>query len=451
MKKILAISSIVLFVMSLLACGRFGGTTTTTSESTTDTTQTTSEGQTTTWGDKITIGYWNSLTGADGVVMRQLVQMFNTEYAGRIEVSETFTNEIDYYTNLNLLVPMGRGPDVAIMHSYLVQSYANHELIIPIENYINASGVDIQTEDYITDVINSLYFEAKLYGIPLDIHTVGIYYNKTLLQQYGLSVPTNRQQLISAAKTVQTGEKAAGRNNFWGLPISSVWPSEWIFTTALYQNNGLEIDQNGDPAYNSPQGIAALKAVTDLIHVENISPINLGVDQDLFYFQTGQALFHIQGSWMLNSIVESGIDFGVIPLSNMFNSDQQDYSELVHARSHTFVIPKQTRTVSEQKKLAIMLFVKYLGDHSYVWATAGQIPASNIARATAEYQALETLHGFGAVENFRVAARSPYYHEAYSPVYSRVTTALLNSNYNASTLLTSAVEEAAQLIAAAKE
>ncbi|MCK7488059.1 MAG: hypothetical protein MZU97_23145 [Bacillus subtilis] len=39
MKKILAFSSIVLFVMSPLACGRFGGTTTTTSESTTDTTQ----------------------------------------------------------------------------------------------------------------------------------------------------------------------------------------------------------------------------------------------------------------------------------------------------------------------------------------------------------------------------------------------------------------------------
>jgi hypothetical protein len=45
-----------------------------------------------------------------------------------IEVIETFTNEVDYYTNINLLVPLGRGPDVAIMHSYLVQSYANSKL-----------------------------------------------------------------------------------------------------------------------------------------------------------------------------------------------------------------------------------------------------------------------------------------------------------------------------------
>jgi multiple sugar transport system substrate-binding protein len=450
MKKTLSVALIVVFVSVLAACGRFG-TTTTTSDDSTTTTTTTSEGQTTTWGDKITIGYWNSLTGADGVVMRQLVQMFNTEFAGRIEVAETFTNEIDYYTNLNLLVPMGRGPDVAIMHSYLVQSYANRNLIIPIDGYIRDSGVDIETEDYITDVIESLDFEEHLYGIPLDIHTVGIYYNKTLLSQYGLSVPTTRQELIAAAKTVQMGERASGKNNFWGLPISSVWPSEWIFTTALYQNNGREIDASGNPAYNSQAGLNALRSVTDLIHVEGLSPINLGVDQDLFYFQTGQALFHIQGSWMMNSIVESGIQFGVFPLSNMFNADGQTYSAYVHARSHTFVIPKQTKTVSAQKKLAIMMFVKFLGDHSYVWATAGQIPASNIARATSEYQALDLLHGFGDVANFRVAASSPYYHEAYSPVYSRVTTALLNSGYNASTLLSAAVAEANQLIAAAKE
>jgi len=191
--------------------------------------------------------------------------------------------------------------------------------------------------------------------------------------------------------------------------------------------------------------------VTDLIHSEHLSPLNLAVDQDLFYFQTNQALFHIQGSWMLNSIIESGVNFGVLPMSNMFNSDNAEYSGYIAARSHTFVIPKTTKTVTLAKKTAIMTFVKYLGDHSYVWATAGQIPASNIARATTEYQALEYHPGFGAVENFRVAERSPYYHEAYSPIYSRVTTAMLNADYDENALFNAAVTEALQLIAEAKE
>ncbi|MBE0701235.1 MAG: extracellular solute-binding protein [Acholeplasmataceae bacterium] len=433
MKKLFSILTIVLLVFILVGCR--GGKPTDEDDDIP--------------GQKVSLKYWNSLTGADGTVMRQLVQQFNAAHQGEIEVIETFNNEIDYYTNINLLVPMGQGPDVMIMHSYLVQSYANSNILVPIDDYLEVSEVDIHPEDYVEDVFGSLYFNDALYGVPLDLHAVGIYYNKTLLDKYDLDVPTNRDELIATAKTVQTGEKVE-TPNFWGLPISTVWPSEWLFTTALYQNNGLEIDAEGNPAYNTSAGAAALKAVADFIHVEQISPTNLSVDQDLFMFQTGRALFHMQGSWMLNSIIDSGINFGVIPMSNMFNMDGETYSEQIAARSHTFVVPTRNTPPSDERKEAVMTFIKYLGDHSYVWATAGQIPASNIARSSSEYQALEHIHGFGEIDNFRVAAQSPYYHQAFSPVYSRVTAALSNASYNASTLLTAAVAEAIMLIAEAK-
>jgi ABC-type glycerol-3-phosphate transport system substrate-binding protein len=56
------------------------------------------------------------------------------------------------------------------------------------------------------------------------VHTVGIYYNKDLLNKYSLSVPTNRQELIQAAKTVQTGEKVTN-SQFLG--------STFIFSLAI--------------------------------------------------------------------------------------------------------------------------------------------------------------------------------------------------------------------------
>ena len=472
MKKLLLTMVFALLGIVLIGCNRFNVTTeattvTTTTENTTnsettntDTSLTTTEDSFTTTeptttaltypDQKVTISFWNSLTGADGNSMRQLVSMFNTEYEGIFEVVETYTSETDYYTNLNLLVPMGRGPDVAIMHSYLVQSYANSGIIRPIDDYIEETYVDIQTEDYIQGVMDTLYFNEDLYAIPLDIHVTGLYYNIDLLDQYGISVPTNRSELIAAATQIQTAEQAAGRT-VWGLPLSSAWPSEWLYTTSLYQNNGDELDSSLNPAYNSLEGVTALDMVADLIHVHGLSPLNLSVDQDLFYFETGQAAFHIQGCWMLQEIIYSGINFGVIPLSNMFNEDGADYSNDIAARSHTFVVPTQNSDVSLAEKLAITTFIKYLGDNSFVWAQAGQIPASNIARATTEYQDLPYLSGFGDPNNFRLAEASPYYHEAYSPIYSRVTAALLNASYNAEDLLAAAVQEALQLIAAAQE
>jgi hypothetical protein len=91
-----------------------------------------------------------------------------------------------------------------------------------------------------------------------------------------------------------------------------------------------------------------------------------------------------------------------------------------------------------------------MGDNSSLWAQAGQIPASNIARATSEYAALPYHPGFGEVTNFRVSAQSAFFHQAFSPVYSRVTAAMANPNYDPVVLLTAAETEANQLLVAAR-
>lgn len=402
-------------------------------------------------GKEVTISYWNPLTGADGAYMRQLVSMFNKEYDGTYEVVETYTAETDYYTNLQTLVPLGKGPDVSIMHSYLVQSYAYNDIIQPIEKMIEASGTDIKRDDYITAVFDSLYYESELYAIPLDVHCVALYYNKALLDKYNRPVPTTRDEMIETAKYIQDQEQAAG-NTVWGLPLSTAWPSEWLYLNALYQNGGDEIDANSNPGYNTKEGKLAMTQVSDLIHKYGLSPENLSTDQDLFLFQSGQAVFHFQGTWMLQDIVNAAVgdNVGVIPTSGLFVADASaDGAQAVAARSHTFVVPN--KKIAEEKVKAIMTFIKYIGDNSSVWAQAGQIPASNVARSTEEYKALPYLADFGNVENFRVAEPSPLYHPAFSPIYSRVTTALLKKDADLDLLFEEAVKEAEGLLDAAKK
>src|SRR5690554_450575 len=255
-------------------------------------------------GDVIVINYWNSITGADGVMMRDLVRRFNDEYEGKYEVLETYTPENDYYDNLNLLIPQHRGPDVALIHSHRIYGHYRNDLIVPFDDWLEDTKVEISLNDYVEDVVTANTIEDEVYSIPLDLHTVGVYYNKTLLEKYDLEVPTNREEFIDAAQIVQEGERAT-KSNFYSIPLSTMWPSEWIYTTALYQNGGREVIGTEEPGFNDEQGILAMEAVADLIHVENLSSNNVAVDADLFMFQNGNALFHIQGSWMLNAINES--------------------------------------------------------------------------------------------------------------------------------------------------
>ena len=79
--------------------------------------------------------------------------------------------------------------------------------------------------------------------------------------------------------------------------------------------------------------------VTDIVHTHHISPENVSVDSDLMLFNQGKAMFHINGDWMINSVVENGVDFGVTSLSKMFTDDADGATaDSVAARSHCFVL-----------------------------------------------------------------------------------------------------------------
>lgn len=390
-------------------------------------------------GSEVSISYWNLNTGADGATMKSLVEQFNEEHKGKIYVTPQSVNEEIYYSNLESNIPIGRGPDVAILHSFRVQSYANQGLIIPADELIESAQIDMN--DFPAQIVESLEFEGNSYAIPFDMHPLGIYYNKTLLASYGCEVPTNREELLAAAKKADNED-----GKVWGLPLSTRWPSEYTYTTALHQFGGVEILPGDQPGFNTQAGKDALASLASLIHTEKISPESLGNDQDLALFRAGKALFHIQGSWMLNSIKKSSIDFGIIPLSRMFNSQ----SDEIAVRSHTFVFPKQ-RKENAQKREAAVEFVKWMVENSGSWAEAGQIPASQKARDSEAYKALPYVHDFGDIANFRIGVSSPYYFEAYTPVYSCITDALQKPNYDVDSLFAAAEIEGQKLVKELKE
>lgn len=396
--------------------------------------------------DNVKITYGNPITGADGAHMRKLVADFNKEYQGQIEVTESYLTETSYYEALELTIPMNKGYDVSLVHSYKIASYANKGLLTPLNNALATSKIDVSRENYLTNVYDACVFNNEQYGIPLDIHTTLLYYNKDLLDRYNVEVPTNREELIAACQKMPNNN-AEG----WGLPLSVEWPSEYIYTTALYQNGGKELTDEGNPGFNTPEGKKALTMMTDLIHKYKFSPTNVNVDGDLTMFCQGRAMFHIQGDWMLESVKDSGVNFGVTSLSNMFTDDTtKDYSDDVYARSHVFAIPKNKKLTSE-KTQAILTFVKYVTEHSYIWAQSGHIPANNNARSTDEYAALPYHSSFGNLDSYRLNEPSPYYYEGYSPVFARVTTALSKADANIDSEFEEAYGEGVDAIIVAKE
>jgi multiple sugar transport system substrate-binding protein len=214
MKKVIVLSLAILLMLTLVGCG-----------------EDTPEDE----DYLVTITYWNIFTGPDGEEMVGMVNDFNELHEGEFRVNTQTVPAGDFYEKLNTVVPQGQGPDVAIMHLDYVAKYADLGMLVSFDDLMADS--EINGEDYIPAVWDAGEFDGSRYAIPLDVHPIGLYYNQDILDEYDVEVPTTYDELVSACD-ILTDEA----NDQWCLPISNVWPSGHLFTSALFQNGGKGLD-----------------------------------------------------------------------------------------------------------------------------------------------------------------------------------------------------------------
>src|SRR5262245_23525041 len=95
---------------------------------------------------KATITYWNGLTGADGKVMDELIDKFTAETGIRIEQQRLPWAEL--YAKLQVAVPAGEGPDLALIHTVEVPHFAYDGVLEAIDDATLAAK-GFRGEDYL--------------------------------------------------------------------------------------------------------------------------------------------------------------------------------------------------------------------------------------------------------------------------------------------------------------
>src|SRR5215813_9430287 len=179
---------------------------------------------------KATITYWNGLTGADGKVMDELIDRFTAETG--IKIEQQRIPWADLYAKLQVSVPAGEGPDLALIHTVEVPHFANDGVLEPIDD-ATVSGKAFRAEDYLPATWQGGVFQGKRYSLPLDVPQHLLYLNVKVLREAKLLGPDGRPKVPASRDELVTMAKQVAKGDTFGFAIGTVNPGRytWGFTT----------------------------------------------------------------------------------------------------------------------------------------------------------------------------------------------------------------------------
>lgn len=164
------------------------------------------------------ITYWSWTPSAE-----DQAAAFEAEYPGvTVNVVNAGTNT-EEYTKLQNAIKAGSGaPDVVQIEYYAFPQFALTEGLLDLAPY----GFGDLEGDYTASTWNSVDFDGKIYGLPQDSGPMAMFYNQSVFDQYGLTVPTTWDEYIATAQQLTAADptkKITNDTGDAGFATSMIW------------------------------------------------------------------------------------------------------------------------------------------------------------------------------------------------------------------------------------
>jgi multiple sugar transport system substrate-binding protein len=347
--------------------------------------------------DGTLVRFWNLLSGGDGVLLQEMLDIVRAEMPGADIRNITLAWGGPYYTKLAMASAGGRAPEVAILHMARLPGYAPGGLLDPWDMEALAEW-DVTPEQFTPAVWERTQYQDRTYAIPLDTHPFVLFYNTDIADQAGLLGPdgglveiSSPEEFLEAGRAMQevTGEFGLS----WGTrnDIAQAWRGFFTF----YPQTGAELDLTGGEVRIDRDAavrvVEFMQAIFDGTVANPVDDIAAGIAA----FLAGRTGMLFSGDWEVPTMQRAGLPFDVVPIPTVFEQPA------AYADSHSFVLPTQLQ-VDEDRRAATHDFVGRMLQNSLLWAQAGHIPAYQPIVESAEYAELVPQVNYAEVADYVV-------------------------------------------------
>ena len=312
---------------------------------------------------RVTIRFWNGWTGPDGTRALAIVRAFNAQNPD-VEIHMQRIEWGTYYNKLFVAGIAGRAPELFILHTSNLRRFAEAGFLQPLDTLTQT----YPTADLDASVWKAAHIDNTAVGLPVDIHMVGAFVNKTLLEKAGYdAAPKTRDEFVDVLRKVT--DTKTGADKTWGFAISS--PSQTALSLMWQWGGRLFSPDLTHCVVNSQENADALQFLIDLIRRDKTIIPPEGSDPWIS-FRQGRVGMTWNGIYMLPDLQkQADLKFYGAPIP------QIGANPAAWASSHNFCLKSN---MNARLKDAAWRFVRFYSDHSLEWAAAGQVPVRETLR-----------------------------------------------------------------------
>lgn len=351
----------------------------------------------------------------EGKCYREAVDEFNKVYDGKYFADIEFIPRNDsgggYSDKINASVMSGDLPDVLTVDGPNIAAYAENGIIQPL-----AELTDEEKSIYLESILEQGTYNDRLYALGAMESSVGLYYNKDILEEAGISVPdadhpwtfTEFLDVLEEVKPVMDEKNGYALDMTFPVGEATIY----YYAPFFWSNGGEFVDETGlnvDNIFNSEENIKTIQYFSTLLDKDYMSDVP--IDK---LFESGRAAFKFDGAWEVNTIYNSypDMNLGVAPYIVGDNWNGERYTP---TGSWAFAASSKTEKLEGATEL-----VKWMsGTESGIrlWEKTKTFPST--------YEAYESSDDFSTDENYKALyyQLKTYGHpRPKTPVYPQVST-----------------------------
>lgn len=186
--------------------------------------------------------------------------------------------------------------------------------------FVDLSDYDF-VKNYTPTVIDSLKYKGKTYTLPTGLsYYTGVYYNKKIFEENGLSVPTTWSEWENVVKTLKAAgvtPLGIGGKDSWPAGLGASAVAQALYPTTADKEKLAEDLWTGKASLAEGKQVEVLEQVKELFDAADPNFAGVAYNVVPGMFAAGDVAMTIDGTWnqtTIDAAVNGQFDYGYFPL-----------------------------------------------------------------------------------------------------------------------------------------